>query len=206
MARGTLATARLGLVGFTDDYLKVVRKRTKGLVVRYKMAGQLALGLVVGLLVYHGTLISDPSEVEVPFLKDYVLQLGGAYVLFVMIVIAASSNAVNLSDGLDGLAIGLAPLRARFRGDELRHRQREVQRLPEHPVLSPGPGELTVFCSAMIGAALGFLWFNAHPAEVFMGDTGSLAVGGALGTLAILIKKEIWLVIVGCVFVAIAAR
>lgn len=200
-----IATLWLGAVGFTDDYLKVVKKRRKGLVARYKIAGQLALGLLVGLLVYRGSLISNPSEVEVPFLKDYVLQLGASYVLFVMIVITASSNAVNLSDGLDGLAIGLATFCAlAFAAMSYVTGNVKFSDYLNIPYIA-GAGELTVYCAALIGASLGFLWFNAHPAEVFMGDTGSLAVGGALGTLAVLIKKEIWLVIVGFVFVLIAA-
>jgi phospho-N-acetylmuramoyl-pentapeptide-transferase len=200
-----LSTLWLGAVGFTDDFLKVVKKRKKGLVARYKLAGQLGLGLVVGLFIFYRPLIINPTDVEVPFLKDVVISMGGAYVLFVMAVITASSNAVNLSDGLDGLAIGLTIFCAlAFAAMSYVTGNVRFSDYLNIPYIA-GTGELTVYCSALMGAGLGFLWFNAHPAEVFMGDTGSLAVGGALGMLAILIKKEIWLVIVGGVFVLIAA-
>ncbi len=199
-----IATVWLGLVGFTDDYLKVVKKRKKGLVARYKLAGQLGLGLLVGLAIYGGGLLASPSNVEVPFLKDAVLSLGPAYVVFCMIVITASSNAVNLSDGLDGLAIGLVLFCAlAFAAMSYVTGHVRFSDYLNIPYIASA-GELTVYCAALIGAGLGFLWFNAHPAEVFMGDTGSLAVGGALGTLAILIKKEIWLLIVGGLFAIIA--
>ncbi|MFH1689298.1 MAG: phospho-N-acetylmuramoyl-pentapeptide-transferase [Candidatus Eisenbacteria bacterium] len=199
------ATLWLGAVGFADDYLKVVKKRRKGLIARYKLTGQLLLGLVIGLYVYYTQLNGLASDVEVPFLKDAVISLGAAYVLFVMIVITASSNAVNLTDGLDGLAIGLVILCAlAFAAMSYVTGHVRFSDYLNIPYIA-GTGELTVYCSALIGAGLGFLWFNSHPAEVFMGDTGSLAVGGALGALAILIKKEIWLVIVGGLFVVIAA-
>ncbi len=200
-----IATVWLGLVGFTDDFLKVVKRRRKGLVARYKLSGQLALGLLVGLFIYLTPLLSHPSDVEVPFLKNVVLSLGPAYVVFVMIVITASSNAVNLTDGLDGLAIGLTIFCAlAFAAMSYVSGNVKFSDYLNIPYIAQA-GELTVYCAALIGAGLGFLWFNAHPAEVFMGDTGSLAVGGALGTLAILIKKEIWLVIVGGLFVISAA-
>lgn len=200
-----LATLWLGVVGFVDDYLKVVKRQKKGLVARYKLAGQLGLGLAIGLLLYYRPLILNPSAVEVPFLKDAVISLGAFYIVFVMIVITASSNAVNLTDGLDGLAIGLTIFCAlAFAAMSYVTGHVRFSDYLNVPYIA-GTGELTVYCSALIGAGLGFLWFNAHPADVFMGDTGSLAVGGALGTLAILIKKEIWLVIVGGVFVVIAA-
>jgi len=200
-----IATVWLGLVGFTDDYLKVVKKRKKGLVARYKLAGQLGLGLLVGMAIYGGSLLASPSSVEVPFLKDAVMSLGPAYVVFCMIVITASSNAVNLTDGLDGLAIGLVLFCAlAFAAMSYLTGHVRFSDYLNIPYIASA-GELTVYCSALIGAGLGFLWFNAHPAEVFMGDTGSLAVGGALGTLAIRIKKEIWLLIVGGMFAIIAA-
>jgi phospho-N-acetylmuramoyl-pentapeptide-transferase len=199
------ATLWLGAVGFADDYLKVVRKRRKGLVARYKLTGQLLLGLIVGVYIYHTQLNGVASEVEVPFLKDAVINLGAAYVLFVMIVITASSNAVNLTDGLDGLAIGLVVFCAlAFAAMSYVTGHVRFSDYLNIPYIA-GTGELTVYCAALIGAGLGFLWFNSHPADVFMGDTGALAVGGALGTLAVLIKKEIWLVMVGGLFVVIAA-
>ncbi len=200
-----LATLWLGAVGFTDDYLKVVRKRRKGLVARYKLAGQLGLGLVIGLFIYYVGIIPNATDVQVPFLKDAVISLGALYVLFVMITITASSNAVNLTDGLDGLAIGLSVFCAlAFAGMSYVTGNVKFSDYLNIPYIA-GTGELTVYCSALIGASLGFLWFNAHPAEVFMGDTGSLAVGGALGTMAVLIRKEIWLILVGGVFVLVAA-
>ncbi len=200
-----VATLWLGAVGFTDDFLKVVRKRRKGLVARYKLAGQLGLGLLVGLFVYYVGIVPNATDVQVPFLKDAVISLGALYVLFVMITITASSNAVNLTDGLDGLAIGLSVFCAlAFAGMSYVTGNVKFSDYLNIPYIA-GTGELTVYCSALIGASLGFLWFNAHPAEVFMGDTGSLAVGGALGTLAVLIRKEIWLIIVGGVFVMVAA-
>jgi phospho-N-acetylmuramoyl-pentapeptide-transferase len=199
------ATVWLGAVGFADDYLKVVRKRRKGLVARYKLTGQLALGLVIGLYIFYSHITARPSDVEVPFLKNAVLSLGPTYVLFVMIVITASSNAVNLTDGLDGLAIGLVVFCAlAFAAMSYVTGHVRFSDYLNIPYIA-GTGELAVYCSALIGAGLGFLWFNSHPADIFMGDTGSLAVGGALGTLAVLIKKEIWLVIVGGLFVVIAA-
>ena len=198
-----LATAWLGLVGFADDYLKVVKRRRKGLIVRYKLAGQLALGLLVGVVIYVTGLVQDPSDVEVPFLKDMVLTLGPAYVVFVMLVITASSNAVNFTDGLDGLAIGLTVICAlAFAAMSYITGNVRFSDYLNVPYIA-GTGELAVYCASLIGAGMGFLWYNAHPAEVFMGDTGALAVGGGLGTLAVLIKKEIWLVIVGGLFVIV---
>jgi phospho-N-acetylmuramoyl-pentapeptide-transferase len=200
-----VATLWLGTVGFIDDYLKVVKRQRKGLVARYKLAGQLGLGLLIGLFIYYKGIIVSPSEIQLPFLKDAVLSIGALYVVFVMVTITASSNAVNLTDGLDGLAIGLTVFCAvAFAGMSYVTGHVKFSDYLNIPYIA-GTGELTVYCSALIGASLGFLWFNAHPADVFMGDTGALAVGGALGTLAVLIKKEIWLVIVGGVFVLVAA-
>jgi phospho-N-acetylmuramoyl-pentapeptide-transferase len=200
-----VATLWLGMVGFIDDYLKVVKKQRKGLVARYKLAGQLGLGLLVGLFIYYKGIVVNPSDIQLPFFKDAVLSIGAAYVVFVMLTITASSNAVNLTDGLDGLAIGLALFcTLAFAGMSYVTGHVKFSDYLNIPYIA-GTGELTVYCAALMGASLGFLWFNAHPAEVFMGDTGALALGGALGTLAVLIKKEIWLVIVGGVFVLVAA-
>ncbi|MBM3307789.1 MAG: phospho-N-acetylmuramoyl-pentapeptide-transferase [Candidatus Eisenbacteria bacterium] len=199
-----LATAWLGLVGFADDYLKVVKRRPKGLIARYKIAGQLGLGLLVGTLIYVRNTVASPSDVEVPFLKDWVISLGPAYIVFVMLVITGSSNAVNLTDGLDGLAIGLAVFCAlAFAAMSYITGNVKFSDYLNVPYIA-GTGELAVYCASLMGAGMGFLWYNAHPAEIFMGDTGALAVGGALGTLAVLIKKEIWLVIVGGLFVIVA--
>ncbi len=196
-------TIGTGLLGFMDDYLKVVKKRSKGLVGRYKLVGQVALGLALGLVLYFVPLESSSPGVtmELPFLKGVLLNLGLFYVPLVILVVTGTSNAVNLTDGLDGLAIGVVSIIfVAFTG---------LVYVSGHKIFSdylnivylPGAGELTIFCAAMVGASLGFLWFNAHPAELFMGDTGSLALGGALGTVAILIKKELLLIILGGVLV-----
>jgi len=197
-----LVTIWLGIIGFMDDYLKAVKHQPKGMVARKKLVGQLSLGLVFGLIL---TFLPPNSSFDgttgIPFFKNYILALGVLYIPFIALVITGFSNGVNLSDGLDGLAIGLSGICfATFmaltyvagRSDFSNYLQIEYV---------PGSGEMAVFCGASIGAAVGFLWFNSHPAEVFMGDTGALALGGVLGAIAILIKKELLLVIVGGVFV-----
>lgn len=197
-----VVTVWLGLIGFMDDYLKVIKKQPKGMIGRKKMAGQLALGLLFGFgLLYLAPEKYYDGTTSIPFFKNYVLSLGVLYIPFITIVIAGSSNAVNLTDGLDGLAIGLCAIcfltftaiaYVTGRVDFSEYLQIEYL---------PGTGELAVYCGAVVGSSIGFLWFNSHPAEVFMGDTGSLALGGALGAVAIMLKKELLLVIVGGVFV-----
>ena len=196
------ATVWLGAIGFLDDYLRVVKGFRKGLLGRYKLVGQFAIGAIVAACV----LIwpepnAGPTMTHVPFLKRYYFDLGLLFVPFVMLVITGASNAVNLTDGLDGLASGLVAIAAiAFAG---------MCYLTGHAKFSeylntgylPFAGELTVFCAAVLGAALGFLWYNCHPADVFMGDTGSLALGGALGIIAVLIHQPLLLVIAGGVFV-----
>jgi len=191
-----------GAIGFLDDYLKIVRKKSKGLVGRYKMAGQLLFGLGLGLFLYYFPIQSSLGvATEVPFFKGVLLDLGIFYVLLVILVVAGTSNAVNLTDGLDGLAIGVNAF-VFFSYMALAYLSGHKEFSEYLNILYlPGAGELTVYCAAVVGASLGFLWFNSHPAEVFMGDTGSLALGGALGTVAILLKKELLLVILGGVFV-----
>lgn len=202
-----MATAWMGFVGFFDDYLKTVKKEKKGLVARYKLAGQIILGLVISLIL----LISPRAlglnfslhvtETTVPFFKNLLFNFYIFYVPMIVLVITATSNGVNLSDGLDGLAIGIVGIIAAAFA--------LICYVSGHVKFSDylniiyldTCGELTVFCAALMGASLGFLWFNSYPAEVFMGDTGSLALGGALGTLAILVKKEFLLLILGGVFV-----
>lgn len=193
-----------GLVGFIDDYLKVVRKQSKGLSARAKFAMQTVWSLVVAVL-----LLSIPEtrdlvrQLMVPFLKEPLIADMGVIgtILFVALVIVGSSNAVNLTDGLDGLAIGCSSsvaisylFMAYAAGNQVFARYLHVPHIP-------GSGELAVFCGCMTGSCLGFLWYNCHPARVFMGDTGSLALGGAIGTVAILIKQEVALILVGGVFV-----
>jgi phospho-N-acetylmuramoyl-pentapeptide-transferase len=193
----------LGSLGFLDDYLKVVRRRSEGLVGRYKLVGQGMLGLLVGLFLLAFPLSPVPSTwTSLPFLADWHLYLAPMlFVPWVMFVIAGCSNAVNLTDGLDGLAGGLAAIAAFTFGSFAYLIGRADTSRYLGLFYLPGAGELSIFCVALAGACLGFLWFNAHPAEVFMGDTGSLALGGALAAVAILLKAEFLLVIIGGVFV-----
>ncbi|MDH4157793.1 MAG: phospho-N-acetylmuramoyl-pentapeptide-transferase [candidate division Zixibacteria bacterium] len=200
-----LVTAWMGLIGFMDDYLKVVKGQPRGMVGRKKLVGQILLGLIFGLLLLYWS-PSDQFDgtTGIPFFKNYVLVLGAFYVPFVIVVIAGASNAVNLADGLDGLAIGLCGICfIAFTGMAYLTGRLDYSSYLQIDYI-PGAGELTIYCGAVIGSSLGFLWFNTHPAEVFMGDTGSLALGGALGALAIMLKKELLLVIVGGVFVITA--
>ncbi len=188
-----------GLIGFVDDYRKIVKKNTKGLSPRQKIIWQAVLGTAVGLF-----LVSVPgfsTELTLPFFKNIHPDLGPFYVPFAMLVIVGASNAVNLTDGLDGLAIGPVAINAAtfmlftyIVGNIKLSNYLQIQYLP-------GVGELAVLCGAMVGAGLGFLWYNAYPAEVFMGDVGSLSLGGGLGTLAVITKQEILLLIVGGIFV-----
>jgi len=197
-----LTTAAFGGIGFADDYLKIVRRDHHGLRPRYKIGWQIAVALVVGIVLmvlqeqgaYNTRLIF-------PFFKRLIPDLGWAYLPFAVFVLVAWSNAVNLTDGLDGLAIStFAIAAATFTA---------LAYVTGHRVLAdylllvrfPESAELTVFCGALVGAALGFLWYNAYPAEIFMGDVGSLALGAAIGTVATLIKQELLLVLVGGVFV-----
>ncbi|HIB31904.1 MAG TPA: phospho-N-acetylmuramoyl-pentapeptide-transferase, partial [Candidatus Marinimicrobia bacterium] len=201
-----VATIWMGFFGFIDDYLKVVMKMKSGMVARYKLAGQVLLGSIISVWIMSSPEFAEFStKTTVPFLKNVEIDLGMLYPLMVILVITGTSNAVNLTDGLDGLAAGLLAIcftvfaavsyisgRVDF-SDYL------------NIIYLPGAGELTIFSGAMTGACLGYLWFNAAPAEVFMGDTGSLSTGAALGTLAVLLKKELLLFIIGGVFVWEAA-
>ncbi|HEY5616079.1 MAG TPA: phospho-N-acetylmuramoyl-pentapeptide-transferase [Bacteroidota bacterium] len=199
-------TVALGAVGFLDDYLKVVKKKPKGLIGRYKIVGQVFVGFVLGSIIYFypewfdATLVPVSSKTTVPFFKSLEFDFGVFYIPMVILVITATSNAVNLTDGLDGLAIGtvgivgatiaiIAYISGHF----------ELSQYLTIPFLR-GNGELVVFCAALVGAALGFLWFNSYPAQVFMGDTGSLALGGIIGAMCVLIKKELLLPTLGGVF------
>ncbi len=202
-----LALLWMGLLGFLDDYLKLTRKGSEGLVARYKMAGQLIFGLGLGLFLVLRPLWPIPTSwTMVPFFADWVAVFWlPAYVAFVPVVLAGTSNAVNITDGLDGLAAGLCAIATVTFGVFAY----VIGRVDASAYLGllylPGAGELSIFAGALTGAALGFLWYNAHPASVFMGDTGSLALGGAIGVMAILLKTEFLLVIVGGVFVMEAA-
>ncbi len=201
-------TAALGAVGFLDDYLKVVKRKPKGLIGRYKIFGQVLVGLVVGGVIYFFPQWIDMdlwkinTSTTVPFFKNQEIDFGRLYIPIVIFVITATSNAVNLTDGLDGLAIGIVGIVGLTLG--------VISYISGNVVVSEyltipylrGNGELAVYCAALAGGALGFLWFNAYPAQVFMGDTGSLALGGALGALCVLIKKELLLPTLGGVFLA----
>jgi len=199
-----LVTAGMGAIGFIDDYFKVVRKQSKGLVAKKKLAGQLTVGLLLGiaLVAWPPSPEFSTTHTDVPLFKNLALNLGIFFIPFVLLVVAATSNAVNLTDGLDGLAIGLSGIAfVAFAGVAYVSGRTDFSRYLGITYL-PGVGELSIYCAATLGAALGFLWFNSHPAEVFMGDTGSLALGGALGALAVLTKKEFMLLILGGVFAA----
>ena len=197
-----LSTLAFGVVGFLDDYLKVVRKTPNGLRPLYKLAGQGVVALGVGVaLIWLSERDLYNTELIFPFFKQLTPDLGWLYVPFAVLVLAFFSNAVNLADGLDGLAISLFTVAAAA--------FTALAYVTGHAVFAEylllahflPAAELTVFCGALVGAGLGFLWYNSHPAELFMGDVGSLALGGALGTVAILIKQELLLPIVGAVFV-----
>jgi phospho-N-acetylmuramoyl-pentapeptide-transferase len=192
-------TLGFGAVGFLDDYLKVKRGRNLGLTARAKLLGQVLVAAIAG-----ATLVLLPNfqaTIHFPFFKNLVLQAGWFYVPFVCFVMVGASNAVNLTDGLDGLAIGSTLVAAStyavftyVAGNVIAARYLQI------PFVN-GVGEVTVFCGALVGASLGFLWFNSHPAEVFMGDVGSLALGGGISIVAILAKQELVLVLVGGLFV-----
>ena len=200
-----VATLWMGLIGFLDDYLKIVRGQSQGLVARWKLVGQISFGVALGIFLVLVPLAAqvEPTSTQLPLFKYILVVLPWwAYILFVTIVITGSSNAVNLTDGLDGLATGLTAIAAgAFAIFAYLFGRVDAARYLGVLHLA-GAGELTIFCGALMGAALGFLWFNAHPAQVFMGDTGALAIGGALGTVAILLKAEFLLLIAGGVFAA----
>jgi phospho-N-acetylmuramoyl-pentapeptide-transferase len=211
------STIAFGAIGFADDYIKVVRKRNLGLTGRMKLVLQfLAAGFVGVALVTLTATRQYSTHLMVPFFKqfrpDLVIETFRHYphmwwlafipfVLFVMLVLVGSSNAVNLTDGLDGLAIGCTVIAAGaltiltyLSGHVVFSEYLELQKMPQ-------VAEVTVFCGAMVGSSIGFLWYNAHPAEIFMGDVGSLALGGAIGTVAVIIKQELLLPFIGGIFV-----
>ena len=199
-------TAWLGCVGFLDDYLKVVKKRPKGLIGRYKIVGQVTAGIVVGGVIYFfpgwidQSLVKYSSLTTVPFIKSLEVDFRIFYIPMVIFMITATSNAVNLTDGLDGLAAGTIGIVAgTLAVISYISGNFEMSQYLTIPFLR-GNGELSIYCAALVGASLGFLWFNSYPAQIFMGDTGSLAFGGAIGALCVLIKKELLLPTLGGVF------
>ena len=200
-----VATAAFGGVGFADDYLKIVRRSHHGLWPRYKMGWQIAIAIGVGVLlvVIAGTQpLLYNTRLIVPFFKNFIPDIAWFYVPFAIIVLVGATNAVNLTDGLDGLAISVFGVAAAaYTALAYVSGHREFAEYLQLLRFSPLTGELTIFCASLVGASLGFLWWNSYPADIFMGDVGSLALGGALGTVALLIKQEFLLVIVGGVFV-----
>jgi len=192
-------TIWLGIVGFLDDYIKLVRKDGDGLSKKTKLIGQVTLGLIAGSVLFFDQNIG--TTIHFPFLKNLIFDIGIIYIFFVMCVVVGTSNAVNLTDGLDGLAIGCMIMVALtytiisyIVGNAM---------LAEYLLVKfvPGTGELAIYCAAIAGAGLGFLWFNSYPASVFMGDVGALALGGGVGVVSACIKKEILLIVVGGIFV-----
>jgi phospho-N-acetylmuramoyl-pentapeptide-transferase len=194
-----LATLGFGAIGFADDYLMQVKKRSLGLTARQKLLLQVILAMVIGLL---ATMVPEFStKLSVPFFKRLTPDPGWGYIFFAALVIVGASNAVNLTDGLDGLAIGpviIAAVTYMIFAYVAGH-----ARIADYLQIAPvaGCGEITVYCGALAGAGLGFLWFNAYPAQVFMGDVGSLSMGASLGTVAVITKQEILLALVGGLFV-----
>ncbi|HNX01153.1 MAG TPA: phospho-N-acetylmuramoyl-pentapeptide-transferase [Candidatus Cloacimonadota bacterium] len=197
-----LTTIWLGIFGFLDDYLKNFVKAKKGLVPRYKLMGQVSLALIVALAIYYGKPDHAAlTTIQIPFMKDTFIQLGWFFIPFVVFMIVGTSNAVNLTDGLDGLAAGVIAfsvlalgIMAYIKGNFVLASYLRVEFISE-------AGELTVFTFALIGTILGFLWYNTYPAQVFMGDTGSLSLGGILALLSILLREQIFFLIVGLIFV-----
>ena len=196
-----LVTTGYGLVGFADDYMKLTKRSSDGISARAKFLAQLAIGVAAAVWIVKLAPDSMETHLAVPFFKDVLLNLAWFYVPFAVFVMVGASNAVNLTDGLDGLAIvpvmiaaGCFALIAYLVGNSFFADYLQVHYIP-------GSGDLAVFCGALVGASLGFLWFNAPPAMVFMGDTGSLSCGGALGSIAVVTKHELVLAIVGGLFV-----
>ncbi|WP_428635133.1 phospho-N-acetylmuramoyl-pentapeptide-transferase, partial [Sedimenticola sp.] len=196
-----LVTLFFGLIGFYDDYKKLVLKDSRGLSARYKYLWQSVVGVGAAYALYSTASLPAETELIIPFVKSVVIDMGPWFVLLSYFVIVGTSNAVNLTDGLDGLAImptvlvsGALGIFAYASG----HAQIASYLLIPH---LPGVGEMVIFCSALVGAGLGFLWFNAYPAQVFMGDVGALALGAALGVVAVIVRQELVLLIMGGVFV-----
>jgi len=194
-----LVVVGYGCIGFIDDYLMLIKKQNKGLSVRGKFILQCILAIATGILIY--TCSDFSSRITIPFFKNISPDLGWGYVIFAAFVIVGTSNAVNLTDGLDGLAIGpfIIAASAYMVFAYVAGNVKFADYLQINYV--PGSGEIAIFCGAMAGAGMGFLWFNAYPAQVFMGDVGSLSLGGAIGSVAIITKQEILLVLVGGLFV-----
>ena len=205
----------MGIIGFIDDYLKIKKNYTKGLIARYKLIGQILLGILVCYLILsenssiaYNTISNNNSlstisstSISIPFIANGFLDINYLYIPLIILIITGTSNAVNLTDGLDGLATGLVAISILVLGAIAYASGRIDYSDYLNIIFIPNSGELFIFCLSVIGACIGFLWFNAYPAKVFMGDVGSLSLGAAIGTLAVLLKKEILLIIIGGVFV-----
>ena len=193
-----LVTLGFGFIGFMDDYLKLIKKRNKGLSPRAKFVLQMLFALIPAIFLYY--FLKYDTRLSIPFFKTVTPDLGWGYIPLTLVIIVGTSNAVNLTDGLDGLAIGPATiafgtyLLFAYLAGHLK-----IANYLQIPYV-PGAGELAVFCGAMVGAGIGFLWFNTYPAQLFMGDVGSLSLGAALGTVAVITKHEIILMLVGGLF------
>ncbi|WP_320823452.1 phospho-N-acetylmuramoyl-pentapeptide-transferase [Reinekea sp.] len=197
-----LVTASFGAIGWVDDYRKVVKRDSKGLSAKTKFLWQSGFGLLAAVVLFYSASTPNETTLFVPFFKDIALPMGGLFIAMTYFVIVGTSNAVNLTDGLDGLAIlptvlvgGALGVFAYVTGNSVFSDYLQI------PYVA-GTGELIVFCSALVGAGLGFLWFNTYPAQVFMGDVGSLALGAALGVIAVIVRQELVLFIMGGIFVA----
>jgi len=194
-----LATIGFGGIGFIDDYLMQIKKQSKGLTVRNKLLLQTILAMIIGALVYISPDFS--TRITIPFFKHISPDFGWGYILFAALVIIGTSNAVNITDGLDGLAIGpFIVASATYMVFAYVAGHVKIANYLQINYIA-GSGEVAVFCGAMVGAGMGFLWFNAYPAQIFMGDVGSLALGAAIGTVAVITKQEILLILVGGLFV-----
>lgn len=196
-----ITTLAFGAIGFADDYIKLVRKNTKGLIARYKYFWQSVAGLGVAIFLYSTAQVPAETQLFIPFFKNVAIDLGLWYILLTYLVIVGSSNAVNLTDGLDGLAIMptvlVAGALAVFAYSSGHVNFANYLFMPH----LPGVGEVAVVCAALVGAGIGFLWFNTYPAQVFMGDVGALALGAALGVIAVVVRQELVLFVMGGVFV-----
>lgn len=196
-----IVTLAFGVIGFVDDYIKLVRQDPRGLLSRYKYFWQSVFGAGAAVFLYYTASVPAETQLIVPFFKEIIISLGGWYMLLTYLVVVGSSNAVNLTDGLDGLAIMPTVMVAAALGlFSYVGGHFEFANYLQIPFI-PNAGELTVFCAAIVGAGLGFLWFNTYPAQVFMGDVGALALGAALGIVAVLARQELVLLIMGGVFV-----
>jgi len=210
-----ISISMMGIIGFIDDYLKIKKNYTKGLIARYKLIGQVLLGILVCYLILNkdssilynivsnNNIISEinSTSISIPFIPNGFLDISYLYIPLIILIITGTSNAVNLTDGLDGLATGLVAISTLVLGAIAYASGRIDYSNYLNIIFIPNSGELFIFCLSVIGACIGFLWFNAYPAKVFMGDVGSLSLGAVIGTLAVLLKKEILLIIIGGVFV-----